>query len=50
MKIFKGAATASQDTSVNSGKTYYAKSGVGYVAVTPASGDSPKDKGWYTIA
>ncbi len=50
VKIFKGTATASQDTSVNSGKTYYAKSGVGYVAVTPASGDSPKDKGWYTIA
>lgn len=50
VKIFKGTATASQETSVASGTTYYAKSGVGYVQVTPASGDSPKAKGWYTIA
>lgn len=50
VKIFKGTATASQETSVTTGTTYYAKSGVGYVQVTPASGDSPKAKGWYTIA
>ena len=50
VKMFKGTATASTATSVASGTTYYAKVGNGYVAVTPASGDSPKDKGWYTIA
>ena len=31
------------------GKTYYTKSGLGYVAVVPAEGDSPKTKGWYEI-
>ena len=50
VKLFKGAATLSTATAVASGTTYYAKVGNGYVAVTPASGDSPKDKGWYTIA
>ena len=50
VKLFKGTATASQATSTASGTTYYEKVGNGYVKVTPASGDSPKDKGWYTIA
>ena len=50
VKIFKGTATASQDTSANSGTTYYAKVGLGYVKVTPAVSDNPKNKGWYTIA
>ena len=50
VKIFKGTATAAQETSVNSGTTYYAKVGLGYVKVTPASNDNPKTKGWYTIA
>lgn len=50
VKLFKGAATASQETSVTSGTTYYEKVGNGYVKVTPGSGDNPKAKGWYTIA
>lgn len=50
IKIFKGTATAATETTPSSGKTYYEKSGSGYVKVTPASSDSPKDKGWYTIA
>lgn len=50
VKLFKGTATASQDTTVTSGTAYYSKSGNGYVKVTPATGDNPKTKGWYTIA
>lgn len=50
VKIFKGTATAATETTVTAGKTYYAKIGNGYVVVTPAEGDSPKAKGWYTIA
>lgn len=50
VKLFKGAATASQETSVTSGTTYYEKVGNGYVKVTPGSGDSPNALGWYTIA
>lgn len=41
---------ASTETSVVSGTTYYAKDGVGYVEVTPESGDNPYTKGWYKIA
>ena len=50
VKVFKGTATAATEETVNASKTYYAKSGVGYVKVTPASGDNPKTKGWFTIA
>lgn len=50
VKLFKGAATASQETSVTSGTTYYEKVGNGYVKVTPGSGDNPNAEGWYTIA
>lgn len=50
VKLFKGAATASQETSVTSGTTYYEKVGNGYVKVTPGSDDSPNAEGWYTIA
>lgn len=49
VKIVKGTASASEDTSVDSTKTYYAPSGVGYVAVVPADGDNPSTKGWYEI-
>ena len=49
VKIVKGTAAASTDTTVSEGKTYYEKSGLGYVAVTPATGDNPKTKGWYEI-
>lgn len=47
--IITGSAALSQDNTVNSSKTYYAASGIGYVKVTPAQGDSPKTKGWYEI-
>lgn len=43
-------ATKTADTSVKGSTTYYAKDGVGYVKVTPVSGDNPSTKGWYTIA
>ena len=43
-------ASLSEDTSVQSGKTYYAKSGLGYCAVVPAEGDNPVTKGWYEIS
>lgn len=50
VKIFKGTATVSTDTTASASKTYYAKVGNGYVAVTPGEGDNPKTKGWYEIA
>lgn len=50
VKIVKGVATASADTSVDSTKTYYAPSGLGYVAAVPAVGDNPASKGWYEIS
>lgn len=50
VKIVKGVATASADTSVDSTKTYYAPSGLGYVAVVPAESDNPASKGWYEIS
>lgn len=49
VKIIKGTAALSVDASVNPTKTYYAQSGMGYVAVTPSVGDSPVSKGWYEI-
>lgn len=51
VKIAKGAtASLSVDASVNPAKTYYAKDGLAYVAVTPATGDNPASKGWYEIS
>lgn len=52
VKIIKGTATLcpSTETTVDATKTYYEASGLGYVAVTPAAGDNPYSKGWYTIA
>ncbi len=47
---FGKTATATSDTTVQSGTTYYAKDGVGYVEMTPATGDNPKTSGWYTIS
>lgn len=49
VKIITGSAAVTTDTTVSSDKTYYAASGIGYVKVTPASGDNPKAKGWYEI-
>ena len=50
VKIFKGTATASEETTVTASETYYEKVGNGYVIATPAEGDSPTAKGWFTIA
>lgn len=49
VKIVKGSAAASVDTSVQTGKTYYEASGLGYLEVVPAAGDNPATKGWYEI-
>jgi len=49
VKIVKGTAALSEDTSVTEGKTYYEAVGNGYVAATPAEGDEPATKGWYEI-
>lgn len=49
VKIITGSAAVTTDTTVSSDKTYYAASGIGYVKVTPGSGDNPKAKGWYEI-
>lgn len=49
VKIITGSAAVTTDTTVSSDKTYYAASGIGYVKVTPASGDNPKTNGWYEI-
>lgn len=49
VKIITGSAAVTTDTTVSSDKTYYAASGIGYVKVTPASGDNPQAKGWYEI-
>lgn len=50
VKIAAGTATATQDTTVSSSKTYYAAEGAGYVQVTPAAGANPKTSGWYEIS
>lgn len=47
--IITGTAVASTDTAVNKDKSYYAKSGVGYVKMEPAEGDNPKTQGWLEI-
>ena len=47
--IITGSATVTTDETVISSKTYYAASGIGYVKVTPGSGDNPQAKGWYEI-
>ena len=49
VKIVKGTAAVTTDTTVDSTKTYYEASGLGYVVVTPGENDNPKTKGWYEI-
>lgn len=49
VKLVLGEAKLSEDTTVDSDKTYYAAVGNGYVEVTPAEGDNPVSKGWYEI-
>lgn len=48
VKIFKGTATLTEDTTVTEDKVYYKKVGVGYVAGTPQT--NPKTEGFYEIA
>ena len=50
VKIVKGSAKASADTTVSTGKTYYAQTDNGYVVVAPAEGANPKTEGWFEIA
>lgn len=49
VKIVKGTAAVTTDTTVDADKIYYEASGLGFVAVTPATGDNPQTKGWYEI-
>lgn len=49
VKILKGTAALSTDTTVSSSKTYYAASGLGYIEVTPAGTENPTTEGWYEI-
>lgn len=48
VKIFKGTATLTEDTTVTEDKVYYKKVGAGYVAGTPQT--NPKTEGFYEIA
>ena len=48
VKIFKGVATLTEDTTVTEDKVYYKKVGAGYVVDTPET--SPKTEGFYEIA
>lgn len=48
VKIFKGTATLTEDTTVQEDTTYYKKVGAGYVVGTPES--NPKTEGFYEIA
>jgi hypothetical protein len=49
VKIEKGTAAVTADTTPDSTKTYYEKSGLGYVVVVPESTDNPKTLGYYEI-
>lgn len=49
VKIEKGTAAVTSDTTPDSTKTYYEKSGLGYVAVVPESTDNPHTLGYYEI-
>lgn len=49
VKIITGSADVTTDATVSNDKTYYAKSGIGYVKVTPGKNDNPETKGWYEI-
>lgn len=45
-----GTATASSDVTVNTSKTYYEASGLGYVEVVPVGTENPSTEGWYEIS
>lgn len=48
VKMFKGVATLTEDTTVTEDKVYYKKVGAGYVVGTPET--NPKTEGFYEIA
>lgn len=48
VKIVKGTATATSDTTVTADKVYYAKTDSGYIVGTPKT--NPKTEGFYEIA
>nr|DAQ76783.1 MAG TPA: major capsid protein [Caudoviricetes sp.] len=48
VKIFKGTAAPTEDTTVQEGTVYYKKAGAGYVAGAPET--NPKTEGFYEIA
>ena len=48
VKIITGSAAVTADETASASKTYYAKSGIGYVKVTPAEDDNPKTCLLYT--
>ena len=48
VKIFKGTATATADTTVSEGKVYYAKTDNGYIVGKPKT--NPNTEGFYEIA
>ena len=48
MKIHKGTATLTADTTVTPDKVYYKKVGNGYVVGTPDT--NPKTEGFYEIS
>ncbi len=50
VKIVKGTATLTDDTTVTEGTTYYELDGNGYLEVVPETGDDPSENGWYVIA
>ena len=41
--------TASTDTTVNAGKTYYAYRNNGYSVVVPAGNENPSEEGWFEM-
>lgn len=43
-------ASVTEDTTVDTDKTYYELSGTAYVKVTPEGDEDPSDEGWYEIA
>ena len=47
VKIIKGTAAVTTDTTVTEGKTYYAKTDSGYIVGTPTT--NPKSEGFYEI-
>lgn len=50
VKIIKGTASVTNDTTVSADKTYYKAVGLGYVVAETKTGDNPKTLGLYEIA